>query len=1508
MLHGPRHVRRVPAARRNVGEAGGIRLRLPRAGHTGQDLHELSAGDRALGGEQAAAHAADDLPPGQEVDVLRGPAVPVHVGEGDARRAPAGFFKDGLNGMRCLYVLEGILAYRTHALAVHQHVGDRVAVVRGDAEGLVGAPLDFGRLRGDLAAHALFDRDGVGGDRAAAAPAAAAGIRGRGSGGGTGVAGPKPIDGPDREGVALAVGQPGSGIAGRAAAQGDHGAVGQGEQVIGDRGARVVAGPLQGHKAAARGGSHHGGVGPVGRYMDGIAPQFAGVTALAHQLGPQGMAPVGLGHHILVRGGGGGQLLPVPGPDQIIVFRIMMLRPVRVPGLRHQRASHGRSRRGHGLLPNIQPVAGTPDVYFAHRDGGAGQHARVVAAGGDRDGDPGPGVRAGQGIGRLIRPLDGRAVAIPLVGRSIAHLGLKNSCRHRVPDRTGTRDRHNAAGRGGGDGERIRLGAAGVVALALHGNGAAIFGLRIGAVAQRVVRVLHQRFPAVLHVDSRLDGGAGVGVAAGIAVYAHPGNALGRDGKGFGKAAGVVAVFSGGDGHGGRARPVALGGVHVVGHRGGVVALLEQRAVRHRVAGRNGRAGVDVRSGNGQHTLRQRLFADGKCGGRGNARVGITDQRGSDGIGPRVDGLLRAGAVVGASGALIAIGIGTACIRTVRAGGLAGAGIAQGCAIGNIAGRGRSHGDLELVGDGQRRLHRAGVDGRPCGERHGWGHIHRLVRRADVVALQRLQRGRPAGDGIGTVGDAVVIVHGHRFAHAQQRADARGPGYLALRLGQGRDRPDNAAGHGCDGNVKRYRTPAVGEIGGIRGGQRALIAIRAALGVIRAALQRPGHVQRGPGCAFAIRSRQDGVLRLHRRKQGVRVHLRAGKDLAQRKGLPRPRQHGLGDGQGAFVHRNGVVVRRCGTGDLHRRTGGRGGGSFTVAGDPQHVRCIGSDQFPAVDGKGQFRIVRPVFPALIVHFYGNGALADGDRKIPGDRYAHIVSRGLGGSKLNRHGHRAAPIGLDGVRIHHGKVAVDRNARRVGGTRGGKGHGSGILLAVSDWLCYNAPPINAEIGNCDGNRSALAVDHCGKFGGSPLRSVCGHSQRSIGKGDLVIRIPGEFRCAPNRRAAHFHAVLVVQPGGVCIRLHCAAGDRLDHRVRRAQLRAAAEQLGLGGRRCVPLDGDRSLTLRVAADSGNGEALPGRVGHGGLRRARDRDNAARNGNALDRLIVFIGDRPVHRAGKALAVLILHRGGERRGSAGRAAVRGDQHVHLTAGNVQLSGLGRGAGDRQVGGPAHAPLLRRDRIRARLGRRLDGDGIAAHGHIGGILAGNRPGDLADFSANLVIGLGGDRLFGARTAGHRDFIPGQLYRSQHRLRPGDGDCDRIARDRAAGGRKLDSRTQRVLAHGDGAVVVVRNPLGGRRRIIGPAQRRGGHGAALGIQRSHTGRGAGLIDRRDGNVRYSPKFQSTKLLNVTSIIGKACRQVAASICGPVVHIIASTLCAQEDGTLLTAVCKKLVEQ
>ena len=85
-----------------------------------------------------------------------------------------------------------------------------------------------------------------------------------------------------------------------------------------------------------------------------------------------------------------------------------------------------------------------------------------------------------------------------------------------------------------------------------------------------------------------------------------------------------------------------------------------------------------------------------------------------------------------------------------------------------------------------------------------------------------------------------------------------------------------------------------------------------------------------------------------------------------------------------------------------------------------------------------------------------------------------------------------------------------------------------------------------------------------------------------------------------------------------------------------------------------------------------------------------------------------------------------------------------------------------------------------ARLGRRLDGDGIAAHGHIGGILAGNRPGDLADFSANLVIGLGGDRLFGARTAGHRDFIPGQLYRSQHRLRPGDGDCDRIARDRAA--------------------------------------------------------------------------------------------------------------------------------
>ena len=75
--------------------------------------------------------------------------------------------------MVLLHILEGVGLHRAHVLAVDQHLGDGVALIRGDGEGLIPTLADADIAGGrDGAVHACSGLDGVVGVTAAAAAAA----------------------------------------------------------------------------------------------------------------------------------------------------------------------------------------------------------------------------------------------------------------------------------------------------------------------------------------------------------------------------------------------------------------------------------------------------------------------------------------------------------------------------------------------------------------------------------------------------------------------------------------------------------------------------------------------------------------------------------------------------------------------------------------------------------------------------------------------------------------------------------------------------------------------------------------------------------------------------------------------------------------------------------------------------------------------------------------------------------------------------------------------------------------------------------------------------------------------------------------------------------------------------------------------------------------------------------------------------------------------------------------
>ena len=119
--------------------------------HVG-DFEALVRGD----GESLAAQPVHlDLTGGIDFSVLAG-------GSGDGILA-GNQLEGGRDGVIRLHVFKGVGFHRAHALAVHQHIGDFGALVRGDGIGL-GLPLVKRGLPigGDTAVLARRRRDGQG--------------------------------------------------------------------------------------------------------------------------------------------------------------------------------------------------------------------------------------------------------------------------------------------------------------------------------------------------------------------------------------------------------------------------------------------------------------------------------------------------------------------------------------------------------------------------------------------------------------------------------------------------------------------------------------------------------------------------------------------------------------------------------------------------------------------------------------------------------------------------------------------------------------------------------------------------------------------------------------------------------------------------------------------------------------------------------------------------------------------------------------------------------------------------------------------------------------------------------------------------------------------------------------------------------------------------------------------------------------------------------------------------
>ena len=125
------------------------------ASGTPQEGHGLRTGADAVRGEMgiigSLGNAVLHCPIHSILIIAAGGYIHKHAGLGVA----VGFHKDGLDGMGSADILKGVGLHRANALAVNLDVGDGIALIRGDGEGLISA---------------LADADIAGGRNGAASP------------------------------------------------------------------------------------------------------------------------------------------------------------------------------------------------------------------------------------------------------------------------------------------------------------------------------------------------------------------------------------------------------------------------------------------------------------------------------------------------------------------------------------------------------------------------------------------------------------------------------------------------------------------------------------------------------------------------------------------------------------------------------------------------------------------------------------------------------------------------------------------------------------------------------------------------------------------------------------------------------------------------------------------------------------------------------------------------------------------------------------------------------------------------------------------------------------------------------------------------------------------------------------------------------------------------------------------------------------------------------------------
>ena len=155
VFYRPQHRVVIVAARGNVGKRHGAGFGFGTASGTPQEGRGLRTGADAIRGEMgiigSLGDAVFDCPIHGVLIIAASGYIHKHADLGVA----VGFHKDDLDGMGSTDILKGVGLHRADALAVDLDVGDGIALIRGDGEGLISA---------------LTDADAAGGGDRAASP------------------------------------------------------------------------------------------------------------------------------------------------------------------------------------------------------------------------------------------------------------------------------------------------------------------------------------------------------------------------------------------------------------------------------------------------------------------------------------------------------------------------------------------------------------------------------------------------------------------------------------------------------------------------------------------------------------------------------------------------------------------------------------------------------------------------------------------------------------------------------------------------------------------------------------------------------------------------------------------------------------------------------------------------------------------------------------------------------------------------------------------------------------------------------------------------------------------------------------------------------------------------------------------------------------------------------------------------------------------------------------------